>query len=392
MSLERILFVDDEANILSGFERQLHNRYQLDTALSGDLALEALKTKGPYAVIVSDMRMPGMDGIQLLQKTREIVPDTVRIMLTGNGDVQTAINAVNEGNVFRFLTKPCAPEMLEKALRAGFQQHQLITAERELLEKTLHGSIRMLIEMLSIVAPESFGHAEKLRGAVNAVSQKIGIPESWEIEVAALVCQIGLVTVPPAVVENARAGRPMNPVEQKMMSNVPEVGRRLLVNVPRLEKVAEIVEFQSKHFDGTGCPENDVAGQDIPIGSRILKVVNDLLQIENLGVGRAKAFAIMKRREGWYDPDILSASSECHLPDTERNPLEPVQVVSIGDLQPGMVLAKDFMSSNGTLLVSAGSRLSETVIARIRNVESYFGTTEKFYIESALARLEKAFR
>jgi response regulator RpfG family c-di-GMP phosphodiesterase len=389
MSAHRILFVDDDANILLGIERQLHNRFNLNTALDGDTALEDLTTNGPYAVIVSDMRMPGMDGIQLLQKAKDVSPDTVRIMLTGNGEVQTAIEAVNEGNIFRFLTKPCPAETLKQALEAGIRQYELITVERELLAKTLHGCVRMLTEILSIVAPRSFGHAEKLRNAVKIVTQKMGLKTCWELDVAAMVCQIGLVTVPPTVIDNARNGRPISSTEREMMSRVPEIGRRLLDNIPRLETVARIVQLQNKHFDGTGFPEIDIAGKDIPLGSRILKVLNDLLQIEDLGIGRGKAFLIMKKREGWYDPDVLKSVIESPLPEPGKPISDLSQLVSPGDLEPGMVLAKDFTSADGTILVGAGSRLSETVIAKIRNAAFYLGTNERLSIESELSQLGK---
>jgi DNA-binding NtrC family response regulator len=128
--------VDHEENILLAYQRQLRKEFQIETALGGGPAPEAIAQRGPYAVIVSDMRMPGMDGVQFLSKVKERAPDSVRMMLTGNNDLQTAMQAVNEGNSFRFLTKPCTPETLAKALEAGLEQYRLITAERELLEKT----------------------------------------------------------------------------------------------------------------------------------------------------------------------------------------------------------------------------------------------------------------
>ena len=116
---EKLLYVDDDPNILRAYERSMRKFFQMDTALGGDEGLEAIRTKGPYAVVLSDMSMPGMNGIQFLAKVREHARDTVCIMLTGNADLQTAMQAVNEGNIFRFLTKPCPRETLVKALRAA---------------------------------------------------------------------------------------------------------------------------------------------------------------------------------------------------------------------------------------------------------------------------------
>ena len=107
---EKILFVDDEENILHAYKLALRKKYKVTTATSGQEALEVIERRGPFAVIVSDMKMPGMDGIELLKRTSEIAPDSVRVMLTGYAELQTAVEAVNSGNIFRFLTKPCPAE------------------------------------------------------------------------------------------------------------------------------------------------------------------------------------------------------------------------------------------------------------------------------------------
>jgi DNA-binding NtrC family response regulator len=116
--LERILMVDDESKVLSGYELLLHKEFQIDTAVGGAAALSALEATGPYAVVVSDMHMPEMNGAQLLARIKHLAPDTIRIILTGNADIQNAVSAVNEGSIFRFLTKPCDKETLGKALSA----------------------------------------------------------------------------------------------------------------------------------------------------------------------------------------------------------------------------------------------------------------------------------
>src|SRR6266481_5372243 len=127
----KILCVDDEANVLEAYQRNLRKRFSIDTALGGEAALALIGSQGPYAVIVADMQMPGMNGVEFLTLAREKAPDTVRIMLTGNADQKTAVEAVNKGQIFQFLNKPCPPEMLGTALANGVRQYSLITAERE---------------------------------------------------------------------------------------------------------------------------------------------------------------------------------------------------------------------------------------------------------------------
>lgn len=130
----KIIFVDDEENILKGLKFNFHRMFCVSTALSGEEALTIMEEQGPFSVVVSDMRMPGMDGITFLMKVKEKYPDTVRVMLTGNADLETAMNAVNEGNIFRFLTKPCNNEKMQQVLNDSIRQHDLIQAEKALMK------------------------------------------------------------------------------------------------------------------------------------------------------------------------------------------------------------------------------------------------------------------
>lgn len=230
---DKILCVDDEASVLSAYQRALRKSVDIDIALGGEEGLRALMTGTKYAVIISDMNMPGMNGIQFLAKVKELAPDSVRMMLTGANDLTTAMNAVNEGNIFRFLTKPCSPEVLLRSIEAGIKQCRLITAERELLEKTLAGCIGVLTEILSLIDGEAFGRAEAMRGDIRVLAHQLGIADAWEVEVAAMLAQIGSVTVPPVVKLKAQAGRPLTAVELDMLQRIPEVGSMLLANVPR---------------------------------------------------------------------------------------------------------------------------------------------------------------
>ena len=160
---EKILCVDDEPNILNAYKRALRGTFLIETAAGGAEGLAILKGPDPFAVVVSDMRMPGMDGVEFLREVKQIVPDTVRIMLTGNSDQQTAIDAVNRGSIFRFLTKPCSPEDLSQAIDAAIQQYRLVMAEKELPEKTLTGCVKTLTDILSLVNPTAFSRAGRPR-------------------------------------------------------------------------------------------------------------------------------------------------------------------------------------------------------------------------------------
>src|SRR5204863_9075097 len=144
-----------------GYRRSLSREFVIETALGGEPALALAKVNGPYAVVVSDMRMPGIDGIQFLSRIKASFPDTIRVMLTGNADMETAVHAINEGSIFRFLNKPCSKEEMAKTLTAPLVQYRLVTAEKQLLEQTLSGSLQVLTEVLSMVNPAAFSRAER---------------------------------------------------------------------------------------------------------------------------------------------------------------------------------------------------------------------------------------
>ena len=175
---EKILLVDDEPSVLQSYQRLLHQEFQVETAAGAAEALAKLTANGPYAVLVADMRMPGLDGAQLLAKVTVDFPQTVRIMLTGNLDIQTAIRAVNEGNIFRFLTKPCEKETLIGTLQAALVQYRVlslkdqyynaaVTSGPPLLEKTTNRPLEEAAEQVrTILAKDAKTRLPSTQGGV----------------------------------------------------------------------------------------------------------------------------------------------------------------------------------------------------------------------------------
>ena len=208
-----ILCVDDEPKVLEGLVLNLRKHYRVSTANNGQGGLAIVDGNDPPAVVVSDMRMPEMDGAAFLSQVKERSPDTVRLLLTGQADLESAIAAVNHGQVFRFLTKPCSPPTLLTAIQAAAEQHRLITAEKELLEKTLRGSIKALTEILSLANPLIFGRATRLKQHASELVTGLGVPFSWQLEVAVMLSQIGCIVLSAANNEKLYYGRPLSPVE-----------------------------------------------------------------------------------------------------------------------------------------------------------------------------------
>lgn len=374
----KILCVDDDANILAGFQRNLRKQFILDTAVGGEQGLAAIEANGPYAVVVADMQMPRMNGIQFLTHVEQRAPDTVRVMLTGNADQKTAMDAVNEGHVFRFLTKPCSPESLAATLAAGLGQYRLITAEREILERTLNGTTKVLGDILSILDPAAFGLGQKLRDCMRACADHLQIAHSWDLELAAMLCPVGYVTIPAPVLARFRAHLPPKPEEKDMLARVPLTGSELLANIPRLEGVASMVLYQNKNYDGSGFPTDAVKGEAIPLGSRLLRVLIDLLSLEASGHSRPMALLEMKNRSGLYDPGILKAVSACFAAAASgpESFTGATMEIPLREVRVNHILIEKIETVDGVVIMGAGTQITPVLLEKLRNFATCIGIRE----------------
>jgi response regulator RpfG family c-di-GMP phosphodiesterase len=383
--VKKILFVDDEPNVLSAIQRQLHGRFEVETAIGAKIGLQALQNWQNYSVVVADMGMPDMSGIDFLIQTRQLAPNVVRVMLTGYVNQTTAVDAINKGHIFRFLTKPCPETKLIEALEASVAQHNLIVAEHELLDNTLGGSLKVLAEILALAEPRTFGVAEALRDSVRLLARSLNVTPTWDLEAAALLSQIGFVTIPPELSLKSRQGEALTEREKEIFARIPAIGSSLLSQIPRLEGVARIILYQEKRFDGGGFPDDGVAGEAIPLGARMLKILIDLARIEAGGVKRPAALAQLQGRAGWYDPRILSAVSD-QAPAARTKSVSPASTASsitFANLRVGHVLCSNLETKGGILLVTAGVRITPMVMHRLRNFSSLYGIQEPIYVDES---------
>jgi len=379
---KKILCVDDDVNILASFQRTLRGRFIVDTATSGEAGLARIDTDGPYAVILADMNMPHMDGVQFLMKAKVKAPDSVRIMLTKHADQHIAVDAVNLGSVFQFLSKPCQPDRLARTLAIGVRQHHLIIAERELLENTLNGSIKVLADVLAMTNPHAFGEAKQARNYIRSMAVHLEYENLWELELAATLAQIGLVTIPPDTIEKRRAGMRLSGSEEEMFKKVPELGSELIKNIPRLENVAAMVRFQDKQFNGEGLPAEHVAGSEIPVGARLLKVAVDLSRFQTKLGGTVHAVAHMRTLDGWYDPEMLAAAEVCFgHDDAGRTESTPGVRLRVRELNSGDILIKDIATSDGIVLASAGTIVTPILTEKLANFAQLVEIDEYVLIE-----------
>ncbi|MEW6263734.1 MAG: HD domain-containing phosphohydrolase [Thermodesulfobacteriota bacterium] len=312
----KVLYVDDEIEMLKSLQRRLRDRFAMDVASSGEEGLELISTQGPYAVIVSDYSMPVMDGIEFLSRVKALDQETIRIMLTGYADIDTAIKAVNEGQVFRFLTKPCPTETIARAITEGLNYQQLIRAERELhgLKKWRHSLekiIQAFIRLVEARDPYTSGHQEKVARLSQAIAERLGL-ESEQVEairMAANIHDLGKVYVPAEILN--RPGR-LSEVEFKLICLHPQVGHDILEPIDFEQPIAEIVLQHHERLDGSGYPAG-LRGEEIRLEARIIAVADVVEAMSSHrpyrpSLGLDKALDEITARKGdLYDPRVVEA-------------------------------------------------------------------------------------
>ena len=360
----RIVCVDDEPRVLRGLRRRIGRDYDVTTAESGQEALGLMAGGDPFQVVVSDMRMPGMSGAEFLAKVREEHPDTVRILLTGQSDLNDAIAAVNEGNIFRFLSKPCPPEILMPALSDAVEHYRLIQAERELLEGTVRGAVTLLTEILGINDPSAVNRGTRLKHLVRRLATIMGIEGAWDIEVAAMLSQIGFALVPGDIVARARAGEALTETERSLFESHPKVARDLLANIPRLEDVAEMVGSLER---------DDIGGLEprVQLGVGVLSAIVDYDELVQGGMAEGAAVSAM-RHEPVHSDEILRALDRMAVESggyVEKN-------LGVAELVSGLILAADLHASDGRLLLTEGTELSLAALTRIKQYADHVGVRE----------------
>jgi ActR/RegA family two-component response regulator len=329
--------------------------------MGGVAGLTLLKQHGPFAVVVSDMRMPGMNGIEFLLKVQETSPDTVRVMLTGTSDIETAVAAVNQGKIFRFLSKPCGKEMLVKTLRDSLAQYRLVCAEKEILENTLRGTIYVLTEVLSLVSPAAFSRATRVRRYVQHVVSKLALGNPWRFEVAAMMSQLGCVTLDPDTIDAVYAGRELSPEEKTQCIEHPLMAQEFLKTIPRLESIAWMIAYQNRWLpDDWDFGDREM--REMRLGAQILRAALAFDLDLRKNHSRVEAALSLKRRFDDLDARIVDALVELE-PEKAG---EDSSSVPIAQLAGGMILEQEVRTDKGLLIAAKGQEITAPLLLKLK--------------------------
>ena len=384
MKPAKILIVESNSFTLAETQRVLSSNYTVQTAMNVPDGLRLLQQSGPFQIVISELQLGDASGVSFLRDVMNASPASIRIALTAATTVAPLIGAVNDAAVFQILAKPCPPEKLRQAVEGALRRHGEAVLERELVDRTLAGAITVLSEVLSAVDPMSFGRSMALRQNVRNLAKELELRSSWELEVAAMLCNVGLITIPASLITKWNSKVHLTAVEAEIVQRFPASGRTLIAKIPRLEKVADIVHYQNKNYDGSGFPADAVQGEQIPYGARVLKVLIDLAEIELRGIGRPEALTAMNNGQSRYDPKILQVAMRFfgYAPGNGNAVRRPVAIpVLAKELRTGYVLASNVETSDGKMLMATGFTITETLLARINNFGALSGLREPILVE-----------
>lgn len=331
-SSARILLVDDDPNLLLSMRRQFAKSHEVLTAESGEEALRIMAEGGPFTVLISDLKMPGMDGIELLSKAAELYPETVRILLTGFADFHNAVDAVNQGFIYRFLSKPCLPEALDNALSDAIRQHGLVESQREIyllkrFKRLLEGIVSGFSTLVEARDPYLAGHQTRVTALSLALASALGFSadEQEILRFAALLHDIGKVYVPADFLN--RPGT-LRKEEFSVVKMHPEVGFDILKNLSDDWPVATIIRQHHERLDGSGYPQG-LAGAAIDKGALVIGVADVVDAMcshrpyrPSLGI-EAALEEIEKNSGTLYEPRTVAACLKLFREDGFQFPQEP---------------------------------------------------------------------
>lgn len=377
-----IVIADPDKDVQTGFQRLFGGHMKVVCFSESDPALVFLKQNHNTAVVLSCFNLPGRGGTAFLRAAETIVPQATRVMLTREKSAEAIKKTLNEGHAFLYLEKPCQSKDLVSAMETALAHHRQLAKERALLERTLAGSVKLLIDMLALFHPEAFRRTATVRKQALKLARHLGMRTTWELEMAAMLSPLGEALLPKQILARYRAARGLTEQERDVLDRAPAQSRELLKNIPQLEKVSDYLFLSARGYDGSGFPKDGPVGQDIPLVSRILKLLTDLWYASPENGPDAASFEALTINWRKYDPKLLELAKTVLMDDLPEARKKHVAQCYIRSLRPGDVLVDDALTeSSHELVLSRGHMLTPTTIRRLEHFHQTSGVRQPIRVE-----------
>jgi response regulator RpfG family c-di-GMP phosphodiesterase len=374
-----ILYVDDEDHLLAAFQSLLRKEDISTFVLNDSTRIdEMLRDVGPFALVVSDQRMPGTDGVTVLQTVRQVHPETIRILMTGYADFDATLRAVNNGGISKYVSKPWNDEELRAIVRESVNRYNLVKENTYLverlraknlqLEQVLDGTVaqtaRILSDMVGYINPQIGAYVDRIKRlglAALSLMPEVEPQERWDISRALDLFCLGLAVL-PAWVQVSLNKHGLSALDRfPVATNHNLLAAGLLKDIPQFGGVARIVQFQERDFDGSGEPSGEQArGKDIPLGARLLHILIDLEKQSSANFKGREVLERMVNKRAKYDTELISRM--LGFEKTGRTSVRQASL-AVNDLKPGMVLLDEVVTQSGHCLLKPASSLTETSIS-----------------------------
>lgn len=379
----KILYVDDEENLLTSFKSLLRKeQYEIHLLNESAKIDEILKTHGPFAVVVSDQRMPKLDGVGVLELVSNTSQDTVRIMMTGFSDYEDTKRAINQAGIFQFIQKPWNDDILKKIINESVMRYNLVQQNKvlteqvfsqnklleELLDGTVQETVQMLCDLLGYINPHATSQTERI-GKLATVTLDLLPPvspqERRDMLLAFKLYNIGLAALPTWIQVTLNKDGLSSIDRFPAARNHQLLAYQLLNNIPRFEEVAKIIQFSQKNYDGTGEPVLEpVHGKNIPLGSRILHILTDMEKLSTDNFKGKDVLKILLQKQFKYDDDIINTLLGKQQ-ETKQSGKE--LLLTVEKLIPGMVVLENINTRNNQLMIRSNTTLTQSSITLLQH-------------------------
>jgi CheY-like chemotaxis protein len=363
--LPKVLFVDNQAEVLEDLKASLSEICDPFGMTSAEEGLEIFENEGPFTVVVSDQKLPGLDGSEFLAKVIRRDPLVSTMLLTGHANYTDAMTAVNKGHVFRLLENPYCPKALRDAILAGERQRDLMVAEKVLLHETLVGAVNALTDTLATVKPMFLGRAQRVKRLAGEIARYLSFPHPWQVETAAVFSQMASITLPEEEAENVFLRKRLRPQIIALVDKFPEVIDHLLGHIHRLEEVREILDC----LMGNPLPYQKPGKEEVYQAFEILDAALEYDYLETEGHDSEVILATLRGGNKQFNLEVIGAMSEL-LHKSKTRYL--VNELPLDDLRVGMRLAEDLSLNTAMLVAPKGTDITKHFLQVLHNYNSCY--------------------